>query len=168
MPKLNRVVTSKYVEIKDEYATVPPGWYIVQMIDSEERTGRESGVDYINAQYEITGVGEGGDPDFVGRRVFDMFFIYSKKDSEREWQKLMNLGALVGVPSFDYTEALHNRPFMVRVETEKGKNGYEDRARVREYAQAQTAAAAPPQAPAQQPVPAALAAPQAPAEPWKQ
>ena len=158
MAKLGRQLTGAYTEQKDNFTPIREGRYIVQMIESEIKCS-QAGNDYLAVRYEIIGVPEGvdqiGDPEFVGRLVFDNYNLWhSKPDvAQRAWQDIDNVCAATNTPGgTDDSETLHNKPFMVRLYTQK-RDG-EERTQVgsREAlpgAYAQTPAPAPaPQAPA--------------------
>lgn len=141
MAELGFELTGTFTEQKNSYELVAPGEYTVIMVDSELKESQKDDP-YINATYEIIG---GNDGKHNGQKLFDIFMLkHSNKDVvKRAMETLQNIGNFVGVDKFKDTEPLHGKPFVVKVGIEKGKDGYEDKARVRAYMSCDTSAATP-------------------------
>lgn len=134
---------------------LPDGWYTVVITNSEWKTGKNNGPQYLELTCEVV------DGDHKGRLLWDRLNLQHASDKAREYanRALSSIARAVNVLHVTDTVQLHGIPFDVKV-TVVQDEGYEPKNEVKNY----RAAGAPPAAAPAMPRPAAGRAP-APATP---
>lgn len=166
MATLNTTFDATQVEPQSEFAPLPAGEYLAMIPDSEVKPTKKGQGEYLLLYVTII------DGPYKGRVVFDRLNLWNQNQQAVDiaQRQLSALCHAVGVMQVTDSQQLHDKPFVVNLAYEEGKNGYDAQNRVKAYkpyegapAPAQpVAAGAPAPAPAQQPVaaqqPAAAAA----------
>jgi hypothetical protein len=150
MAKIGIKVDPGFQAPKDEFELITDGWYEAEVMDSEIKISA-AGNEYLNLTYLITGAGDGGDPRFIERRVWQVLSIYHSKDSvrERALNDLVGIASAAGVEGFDDTDDITGSRLQIKVGTQRSKDPqYGDKNVVRAYQTSNQVAAVPPSAPA--------------------
>jgi hypothetical protein len=150
MAKLGLKVEAGFEPPKSDFDLITPGWYEAEVIDSEVRNSASSGNDYLNLTYMIVGAGEGGDPQFIERRVWQVLSIYhpTEKTRNRSLADLKSIAAASGLDGYDDTDDVVGSRLQVEIGTQVSKDPrYDDKSVVKGYQTSNHVAAAPPSAP---------------------
>ena len=111
------------------FTPIPSGDYDLVIIESDvERNAKDTG-DNLKLTIEIAS------GEFQGRKIFETLCItHEKADTQRIAQAtLSSICRAVGVPRVRSSEELHGKVFRGKVGIQKGKDGYDDRNKVKEY-----------------------------------
>jgi len=149
MAKIGIKVEPGFQPPKDEFELITNGWYEAEVIDSEVKNSVISGNDYLNLTWMITGAGDGGDPQFTERRVWQVLSIFHPTDSvrERSLGDLISIAQAAGVDGYEDTDDITGARLQIKIGTQKSKDPqYGDKNVVRGYQTTNLAAAAPPSA----------------------
>lgn len=103
-------------------SVVPPGWYVMQIVDSKIVPTKTPGGARLNLQFKIL------QGDFAGRMVFQGYNVKNANPVAVNiaMEELAELSKAVGVPVWDDTEQLHGIPFNMKVKC-KAEPGYDVR-----------------------------------------
>lgn len=103
-------------------SVVPPGWYIMQIVDSKLVPTKTPGGARLNLQFKIL------QGDFAGRMVFQGYNVKNANPVAVNiaMEELAELSKAVGVPVWNDTEQLHGIPFNMKVKC-KAEPGYDVR-----------------------------------------
>lgn len=103
-------------------SVVPPGWYVMQIVDSKIVPTKTPGGARLNLQFKIL------QGDFAGRMVFQGYNVKNANPVAVNiaMEELAELSKAVGVPVWNDTEQLHGIPFNMKVKC-KAEPGYDVR-----------------------------------------
>ena len=103
-------------------SVVPPGWYVMQIVDSKIVPTKTPGCARLNLQFKIL------QGDFAGRMVFQGYNVKNANPVAVNiaMEELAELSKAVGVPVWNDTEQLHGIPFNMKVKC-KAEPGYDVR-----------------------------------------
>lgn len=103
-------------------SVVPPGWYVMQIVDSKIVPTKTPGGARLNLQFKIL------QGDFAGRMVFQGYNVKNANPVAVNiaMEELAELSKAVGVPVWEDTEQLHGIPFNMKVKC-KAEAGYDVR-----------------------------------------
>lgn len=117
---------------------MPAGEYLCMAIEEEEKETKSGGMMLV-IKFQII------DDKCNGRYVWQNFNVENanEKAVHIAFQELKRLGKAVGKPDCGNTEEFMNIPFRAKIGIEPGKNGYEDRNKIKDYKPANDSASAP-------------------------
>ena len=101
-------------------SVVPPGWYVMQIVDSKLVPTKTPGGARLNLQFKVL------QGDFAGRMVFQGYNVKNANPVAVNiaMEELAELSKAVGVPVWNDTEQLHGIPFNMKVKC-KAEPGYD-------------------------------------------
>jgi hypothetical protein len=143
---------------QDDFSPVPPGEYLVKVIDSAVREAKTSGNRLAEFAFEIQG------PEYRNRKIWDRYVL----GNEVAMSRLKTLAKSIGHRNPNFirdTEELHGGMCRVRVKIEE-QNGYEPKNVITSFKPAESAAIRTPEPPGIAPELAAQAQPKK-AYPWE-
>lgn len=144
-----------------DFGTIPPGWYVAQIIDSEKKDASTGGKILV-LTWEII------DGEFEKRRIWDnQNWEHAKADTMlMARQHVAKICKAVGIGPINNSTELHHKPCRIQLGIQKGNarlggGTYDDKNNVKGFAPLTAAAPAgkPATAPAARPAAAATAAP---------
>lgn len=108
---------------------IPAGWYKAICTNAEMKETRAGTGTYLNCTFTIV---EG---QYENRLVFHMYTLSNPNGQAVQIgaSQLAAFGKAVGLEIVLESSDLLNKPLMIRVGIQKGKNGYEDKNRVNEH-----------------------------------
>jgi hypothetical protein len=107
-------------EDKKKYGTVPDGEYVSMMTDYETKSGPKG--EYLSASFQIV------DGEFKNRKIFDRYFINASPAAVAiAHSKWSAIGISVGIETIKNLDQLLNKPFLMKIGTEKGEGDYPDK-----------------------------------------
>ncbi len=152
MAKLNQYFDAQSVEPNVPYETLPPGEYVVHIINSEMRDTKDFNGQYLWLDMQIL------DGQFANRHLYDRLNLINQNDEAVKiaQRTLSAICRAVNVLGFEDTEDLHFKPFLAVVKVRpagKDKNGIDREAQneIKGYKLINETSSSRPQ---QQPVPA--------------
>lgn len=121
-----------------DFSPVPPGDYVVILIEDEKKMTKAGTGHYLNLRFEIL---EG---EYKGRNLFVILNLWNPSEEAVQIarRELATICKAVGVPRPENTAQLHNIPMVAVVKTEKNP-GYADKNVIKNYKSAQTTHVAP-------------------------
>jgi hypothetical protein len=114
----------------NDFELVPSGKYRCIIESSEiKSTKNENGTMLSYVAVIIDG-------DHEGRKIFGNMMLRHENEKAEQigLQQLKKLKAAIGKPQSTQEEDLWETPFLAKIGVEKGKNGYEDRNRIQDFA----------------------------------
>lgn len=120
MAKLNFTANPNYAPAKTAYTLIPPGDYVVQVIESEVKRTRSG--EALSLTFQVL-----DDGPFRHRRVWVMLNLDHPDEAvvARAFGKLQSLCKAAGfVGELHDTSALHDKPLTARIYEAKAKDGY--------------------------------------------
>ena len=125
----------------NSYELLPEGDYFCIAIASEMKPNSKRTGEYLQITFEVL---EGS---YKGRKIWDRLNIRNaNKTAEKIAMEQLNaLCMATGVMHLQDSDQLHNLPVILKVDIEEGKDGYDDKNRVKGYVATGAAAPAPAQ-----------------------
>ena len=112
-----------------DFDLLPAGKYPAIITDSEMVPTKAGTGHYLKMTFEII------DGPKKSRKVWANLNLDNpnKKAEEIAWSELSSIGRALGAGTFDDTAELHNKPLVISVKIEPGKNGYGDSNKISAY-----------------------------------
>ncbi len=120
---------SRNVQPSEGFDLIPPAWYSAQIIESEMKSTNSGNGSYLQLTIEITG------PSHAGRKVWARLNLDNPnpKAVEIANRDLSAICHATGKLAINDSAELHGAPFMVKIATRRGTNGYEDQSEPKGY-----------------------------------
>lgn len=158
------------VKPSESFDPLPPGKYKAMIVASEIKDTQAGDGKYLKLEFQIL---EG---EFANRRLWTNLNLRNpnQKAMEIAYRDLAAIESALGLRNVQRSEDLHDRPLIVKVKIEKGKDGYDDQNRINGYFAIDNSAPAPapvqpnPQPVQQQPAPTSPVADTTGKPPWAQ
>jgi hypothetical protein len=153
MANLGQTFDANAVDPNVGFPLVPPGKYVVNIVDSDMRPTKDGNGQYLWLEMHIMAGLE------TGRRVYDRLNLINNNETTVKiaQQTLSQICHAIGIMSVSDSEQLHARRMVVDVRVEPGKGAYRDSNRIVAYhaadSQAAAATAKPPHADASRSAP---------------
>jgi len=121
MAKLNETFDATTVDPNKPFELLPPGRYVVQIINSELRPTKDGRGQYLWLELDVL---EG---EYAGRKLFDRLNLINNNPTTVEiaQRTLSAICHAVGKMQVDDSEQLHFIPLVADVKVQPAKNGYD-------------------------------------------
>lgn len=123
-PNLGGNFDASSVDPTTAFDPLPPGWYAMQIVNSEIRQAKNSDGQYVWLELEVL---EQHHPDLKGRRAWERLNLWNSNQQavEISQRTLSAICRATGEMQVADTEQLHHKPLAVKLKVRPAEGNYE-------------------------------------------